>query len=119
MVMLEAVVIPHNIFLHSNVIQSGKWGAIEEEKKRLVRFEKTDTLAANAVCWMVNSAMIVVAESVFFRHGVHVDSLEQASATLRPLAGRFAGFQFALALLAAGISSSTTSEGQSEDYRAR
>jgi manganese transport protein len=83
MVMLEAVVIPHNIFLHSNVIQSGKWGAIEEEKKRLVRFEKTDTLAANAVCWLVNSAMIVVA------------------------------------LLAAGISSSTTSEGQSEDYRAR
>jgi manganese transport protein len=107
--MLGAVVMPHNIFLHSNVIQSRKWGAIEEEKKRLIRFEKTDTFAAMAVGWLVNSAMIVVAASVFFRHGVHVDSLEQASATLRPLAGHFAGFLFALALLAAGISSSITS----------
>jgi len=107
--MLGAVVMPHNIFLHSNVIQSRKWGATEEEKKRLIWFEKIDTLAAMGVGWMVNSAMIIVAASVFFRHGVHVDSLEQASATLRPLAGRFAGFLFAVALLAAGISSSTTS----------
>jgi manganese transport protein len=107
--MLGAVVMPHNIFLHSNVIQSRKWGATEEEKKRLIRFERMDTLTAMGVGWLVNSAMIIVAASVFFRHGVHVDSLEQASATLRPLAGRFAGFLFALALLAAGISSSTTS----------
>jgi len=107
--MLGAVVMPHNIFLHSNVIQSRKWGAAEEEKKRLIRFEKIDTLAAMGVGWMVNSSMIIVAASVFFRHGVHVDSLERASATLRPLAGRFAGFLFAVALLAAGISSSTTS----------
>jgi len=56
--MLGAVVMPHNIFLHSNVIQSRKWGATEEEKKRLIRFEKTDTLAAMTVGWMVNSAMI-------------------------------------------------------------
>jgi manganese transport protein len=107
--MLGAVVMPHNIFLHSNVIQSRKWGGTEEEKKRLIRFEKLDTLTAMGVGWLVNSAMIIVAASVFFRHGVHVDSLEQASATLRPLAGRFAGFLFAVALLAAGISSSTTS----------
>ena len=53
--------------------------------------------------------MIVVAASVFFRNEVHVDSLEQASATLRPLAGSLAGLLFAIALLAAGISSSTTS----------
>jgi manganese transport protein len=107
--MLGAVVMPHNVFLHSNVIQSRKWGATEEEKRRLIRFEKLDTLTAMGVGWMVNSAMIIVAAAVFFRHGVHVDSLEQASATLRPLAGRFAGFLFAIALLAAGISSSTTS----------
>jgi manganese transport protein len=107
--MLGAVVMPHNVFLHSNVIQSRKWGTTEEEKRPLIRFEKLDTLTAMGVGWLVNSAMIIVAAAVFFRHGVHVDSLEQASATLRPLAGRFAGFLFALALLAAGISSSTTS----------
>jgi manganese transport protein len=107
--MLGAVVMPHNIFLHSNVIQSRKWGATAEEKKRLIRYEKTDTLSAMIVGWLVNSAMIIVAAAVFFRNGIHVDSLEQASATLRPLAGQAAGFLFALALLAAGISSSTTS----------
>jgi manganese transport protein len=107
--MLGAVVMPHNIFLHSNVIQSRKWGTTPEEKKRLIRFERTDTLTAMGVGWLVNSSMIIVAAAVFFRHGVHVGSLEQASATLRPLAGRFSGFLFALALLAAGISSSTTS----------
>jgi manganese transport protein len=107
--MLGAVVMPHNIFLHSNVIQSRKWGTTPEEKKRLIRFEQTDTLTAMGVGWMVNSSMIIVAASVFYRHGVHVSSLEQASAMLRPLAGRFAGFLFSLALLAAGISSSTTS----------
>ena len=107
--MLGAVVMPHNIFLHSNVIQSRKWGTTPEEKKRLIRFERTDTLTAMGVGWMVNSSMIIVAASVFYRHGVHVSSLEQASAMLRPLAGRFAGFLFSLALLAAGISSSTTS----------
>jgi manganese transport protein len=107
--MLGAVVMPHNIFLHSNVIQSRKWGANYEEKKRLIRFERIDTLTAMGVGWMVNSSMIIVAASVFFRHGVHVNSLEQASAMLRPLAGPFAGFLFSLALLAAGISSSTTS----------
>jgi manganese transport protein len=107
--MLGAVVMPHNIFLHSNVIQSRKWGVTQEEKKRLIRFERTDTFTAMGVGWMVNSSMIIVAASVFYRHGVHVDSLEQASAMLRPLAGPFAGFLFSLALLAAGISSSTTS----------
>jgi manganese transport protein len=62
-----------------------------------------------AAGWLVNSAMIVVAASEFFRNGLHVDSLEQASATLRPLAGNLAEVLFAVALLAAGISSSITS----------
>ncbi|TFG63194.1 MAG: hypothetical protein E4H36_06220 [Spirochaetales bacterium] len=107
--MLGAVVMPHNIFLHSNVIQSREWGDNEEEKRKLIRFGRVDTFAAMGVGWVVNSSMIIVAAAVFFRHGVHVESLEQASATLHPLAGRFAGILFAIALLAAGISSSTTS----------
>jgi manganese transport protein len=107
--MLGAVVMPHNIFLHSNVIQSRKWGVNQQEKKRLIRFERIDTLTAMGVGWLVNSSMIIVAASVFHRHGVPVGSLEQASAMLRPLAGPFSGFLFSLALLAAGISSSTTS----------
>lgn len=107
--MLGAVVMPHNIFLHSNVIQSRKWGKTEEEKKRLLKFGKIDTITAMGLGWAVNSAMIIVAAAVFYRNGIYVDSLRQASDTLRPLAGNLAGFLFALALLAAGISSSITS----------
>ncbi len=109
MAILGAVVMPHNIFLHSNVIHSRKWGISETEKKSLLRFEKIDTLSAMLLGWMVNSAMIIVAAAVFSRHHVLVDSIEQASATLKPLAGPLAGFLFAVALVFAGIGSSVTS----------
>jgi len=107
--MLGAVVMPHNIFLHSNVIHSRKWGKTEEKKKSLTIFEKIDTSTAMLLGWAINSAMIIVAVSVFFKNGVIVNSLQQASLTLTPLAGRLAGVLFAIALLFAGISSSITS----------
>ncbi len=106
---LGAVVMPHNIFLHSNVIHSRKWGSSEEEKKSQLYYEKIDTTAAMVMGWVVNSAMIIVAAAVFARHGITVDSIEQASETLRPLAGPLAGFLFALALVFAGVGSSVTS----------
>jgi manganese transport protein len=106
---LGAVVMPHNVFLHSNVIHSRKWGITDEEKKVLLRYEKIDTLFAMTLGWVVNSAMIVVAAAVFYQHGVRVESIEQASATLKPLAGAFAGLLFAVALVFAGVGSSITS----------
>ena len=109
MAILGAVVMPHNIFLHSNVIHSRKWGISEDEKVALLRYEKVDTLSAMLLGWVVNSAMIIVAAAVFSRHGIAVDSIEQASATLRPLAGPLAGLLFAIALVFAGVGSSVTS----------
>lgn len=109
MAILGAVVMPHNIFLHSNVIHSRDWGSTEDEKLELLRFEKLDTTVAMVLGWLVNSAMIVVAAAVFFRNGVEVTSIEQASATLVPLAGPLAGLLFAVALVFAGIGSSVTS----------
>jgi manganese transport protein len=109
MAILGAVVMPHNIFLHSNVIHSRKWGISESEKMALLHYEKTDTLCAMLLGWVVNSAMIIVAAAVFFRHNVLVDSIEQASITLKPLAGPLAGFLFAVALVFAGVGSSITS----------
>ncbi len=106
---LGAVVMPHNIFLHSNVIHSRKWGMTEEEKKKMVKFEKIDTSLAMLLGWIVNSAMIIVAAAVFFKNGIIVNSIHQAAQTLVPLAGHLAGFLFALALVSAGISSSITS----------
>jgi manganese transport protein len=109
MAILGAVVMPHNIFLHSNVIHSRKWGISEDEKMALLHYEKIDTLSAMLLGWVVNSAMIIVAAAVFCRHRVVVESIEQASATLKPLAGPLAGLLFAVALVFAGVGSSVTS----------
>lgn len=109
MAILGAIVMPHNIFLHSNVIHSRKWGISEREKMAVLRYEMVDTLVAMLSGWVVNSAMIIVAAAVFYRHGVSVSSIEEASLTLRPLAGPLAGFLFAVALVLAGVGSSVTS----------
>jgi manganese transport protein len=109
MAILGAVVMPHNIFLHSNVIHSREWGISDSEKMGLLRFEKLDTTFAMLMGWLVNSAMIIVAAAVFARHNITVDSIEQASELLKPLAGPLAGFLFALALVFAGVGSSVTS----------
>jgi manganese transport protein len=106
---LGAIVMPHNIYLHSNVIQSREWDVAPEHRRRLLNFELIDTTLAMGMGWLVNSAMIIVAAAVFWSEGVEVTSIEQASETLEPLVGPLAQFLFGLALLAAGLSSSITS----------
>ncbi|MEI6846793.1 MAG: Nramp family divalent metal transporter [Chlorobiaceae bacterium] len=109
MALLGAVVMPHNIFLHSNVIHSRKWGISEEEKMALLQYEKIDTFFAMLLGWVVNASMIIVVASVFFQNHVQVNSIEQASATLKPLAGPLAGLLFTVALVLSGVGSSMTS----------
>jgi manganese transport protein len=109
MSVLGAVVMPHNLFLHSEVIQSRQWnlqgeGVIQKQLK----FEYADTLVAMLVGWAINSTMILVAASVFHTYGVVVTELPQAQATLKPLLGNAAAVIFALALLFSGFSSSIT-----------
>ncbi|MBI5454815.1 MAG: Nramp family divalent metal transporter [Deltaproteobacteria bacterium] len=107
--MLGAVIMPHNIYLHSEVIQKRNWTAeTEERKRRLLRYEFLDTLLAMGTGWMINSAMVIVAAAVFFKNGVLVRDVVQAADTLRPLAGDLAEILFAVALICAGISSSIT-----------
>jgi len=108
MAILGALVMPHNIFLHSNIIHSRKIGISDAEKKEHLRYEKIDTMLAMGLGWVVNSAMIIVAAAVFFQNHIPVTTIEQASVTLKPLAGPFAGLLFAVALLFSGISSSIT-----------
>lgn len=107
--MLGAVVMPHNLYLHSEVIQKRNWSASTSERKRqLLRYEFLDTLLAMGAGWMINSAMVIVAAAVFYRHGVLVNDVAQAAETLKPLAGDLANLLFGVALLCAGISSSIT-----------
>ena len=110
MSVLGAVVMPHNLFLHSEVIQSHEYHKGEESsmKKRL-KYEFYDTLFSMLVGWAINSAMILLAAATFFKSGTPVEELQQAKLLLDPLLGNAAGIIFALALLMAGISSTITS----------
>lgn len=109
MSILGSVVMPHNIFLHSEVIQSRQWNLEGEDViKKQLKYEFTDTLTAMLAGWAINSAMIIVAASVFYASGTVVSELSQAQATLKPLIGSAAAAVFALALLFAGISSLIT-----------
>jgi manganese transport protein len=106
---LGAVIMPHNMYLHSEVIQSKQQGEQSDANtRRSLRYEFLDTLVAMLIGMAINAAMIIVAAAVFHKHGVHVTELAQASVTLRPLVGRFASLVFGIALLLAGISSSMT-----------
>ncbi|NTW68810.1 MAG: Nramp family divalent metal transporter [Chlorobiaceae bacterium] len=109
MAILGALVMPHNIFLHSNVIHSREWGISEREKMELLRYEKMDTISAMTLGWIVNSSMIIVASAVFFQNHLAIHTIEEASATLKPLAGPLAGVLFAIALVFSGVGSSMTS----------
>ncbi len=110
MSVLGAVVMPHNLFLHSEIVQSreiNKKGAGDIE--RALRYEFFDTLFSMIVGWAINSAMILLAAATFYKSGTEVTDLAQAKALLTPLLGGNAGNIFALALLLAGISSTITS----------
>lgn len=110
MSVLGAVVMPHNLFLHSEVIQSHEYNKQDDAavQKRL-KYEFYDTLFSMLVGWAINSAMILLAAATFFQTGTPVEELQQAQSLLTPLLGQAAGVVFALALLMAGISSTVTS----------
>lgn len=109
MSILGSVVMPHNLFLHSEVIQSKKWNLKEETViKKQFRYELMDTFYSMMIGWAINSAMIIVAAATFYIHNVKVTDLTQAEQMLRPIAGNFASLIFALSLLFAGISSTAT-----------
>lgn len=106
---LGAVVMPHNLFLHSEVIQSqhfeGKGDAVIQER---LSHEFVDTLLSMIIGWAINSAMVILAASTFFSAGIQIDDLALAASTLEPMLGPAARIIFALALLFAGLSSSVT-----------
>jgi manganese transport protein len=109
MSVLGAVVMPHNLFLHSEIIQSRQWNLDSPSIiHRQLKYEFLDTLFSMIVGFAVNSAMILLAAAVFFHHGVPVDALEQAQQLLAPLVGGSASLIFAISLLMAGLASSVT-----------
>ena len=110
MSVLGAVVMPHNLFLHSEVVQSREYNKEDEQAiKKHLKYEFYDTLLSMGIGWAINSAMILLAAATFFKSGIQVEELQQAKSLLEPLLGNSAAVVFALALLMAGISSTITS----------
>lgn len=110
MSVLGAVVMPHNLFLHSEVVQSREYNKQDDASiRKLLKYEFYDTLFSMGVGWAINSAMILLAAATFFVSRTSVEELQQAKSLLDPLLGSQAGTVFALALLMAGISSTVTS----------
>ncbi len=106
---LGAVVMPHNLFLHSEVIQSRQWNLKDEAViDRQLKYEFADTLISMVVGWAINAALIILAAATFFAQGTKATELQDASATLAPLLGNYAALVFAIALLCAGFASSIT-----------
>jgi manganese transport protein len=110
MSLLGAVVMPHNIFLHSEVIQSRQWNLTDDKIiKKQLKFEFFDTLLSMIVGWAINSAMILLAAATFFKTSTPVTELQQAHQLLDPLLANHAAVVFAVALLFSGTASTITS----------
>ena len=109
MSLLGAVVMPHNLFLHSEIIQSRQWNLADRAvMKRQLDYEFLDTLFSMLIGWVINSAIIILAVATFHVKGTVVEDLPQAGALLKPLLGDLAATVFACALLFSGIASSIT-----------
>jgi manganese transport protein len=103
-----ATVMPHVIFLHSALTQGRVAAETADQAKRLVRFELADVGIAMTIAGLVNAAMLIMAASTFWVHGLtKVASIEEAHTTLAPLLGPASSVVFAVSLLASGLSSST------------
>jgi manganese transport protein len=108
--MLGATVMPHNLYLHSSIVQSRRYKRTPEGKREAVQMANVDSALALTVALFVNAAILIVAAAVFHRSGhFEVAAIEDAYKLLSPLVGVVgASTLFAVALLASGQNSSIT-----------
>src|SRR3989440_6265902 len=105
---LGATVMPHVIYLHSALMQNRIRPQNDEQARTLMRYTQIDVVLAMSLAGLINMAMLITAASAFYKSGLlHVESLETAHRTLKPILGGASSTLFALALLASGLSSST------------
>jgi manganese transport protein len=108
--MLGATVMPHNLYLHSSIVQSRRYKRTPEGKREAIKMANIDSALALTIALFVNAAILVVAAAAFHRSGhFEVAAIEDAYKLLSPLVGAtFASTLFAVALLASGQNSSIT-----------
>jgi manganese transport protein len=106
---IGATVMPHNLYLHSALVQTRKIERTDTGIKQAIKFNRIDTTIALNVAFLVNAAILILAATVFFKTGnSHVAEIKEAHRLLPGFLGNTAPILFALALIAAGQSSTVT-----------
>ena len=106
---IGATVMPHNLYLHSSLVQTRKIERTAPEIKKAIKFNIIDSVIALNLALFVNAAILILAAASFNKNGLQVTGIEQAHELLTPLMGTgLAAILFAVALIAAGQSSTIT-----------
>ena len=107
---LGATVMPHNLYLHTGIVQTRAYDTDERGKKDAIRFAVLDSTLALGLALLVNAAILILAAGAFFDRGQGVvEDLSVAHSLLAPLLGAsIAPVLFAIALLASGLASTVT-----------
>jgi manganese transport protein len=106
---IGATVMPHNLYLHSALVQTRKFNRTDFGIRQALKFNNIDTAVALNIAFLVNAAILILAATVFFKTGnSHVAEIKEAHKLLPGFLGSFAPMLFAIALIAAGQSSTIT-----------
>ena len=106
---LGATVMPHNLYLHSSIVQTRRYEETAAGKREAVRFAFLDSTIALSMALFINAAILILAAATFHTSGnTHVAEIQDAHKLLTPLLGGAASTVFALALLASGQNSTLT-----------
>lgn len=106
---LGATVMPHNLYLHSSIVQTRRFTLNDAGRAHAIRWATIDSTVALMLALFVNAAILIVAAAAFHAHGKEVTEINQAYDLLSPLLGAgIASVLFAVALLASGLNSTVT-----------
>ena len=106
---LGATVMPHNLYLHSSIVQTRRYEETADGKREAVRFAFLDSTIALTFAFFINAAILIIAAATFHTNGhPEIAEIQDAHKLLTPLLGAGASTAFALALLASGQNSTLT-----------
>lgn len=106
---LGATVMPHNLYLHSSIIQSRQYKRDEAGRREAVRYARLDSVFSLTIAFIINSAILILGAAAFYGNGLQVSEIEGAYELLSPTLGvGIASTLFAVALLASGQNSTIT-----------
>jgi manganese transport protein len=106
---LGATVMPHNLYLHSSIVQTRAYGSSLQDKKEAIHYATLDSTIALIFAFSINASILILAAAAFYPQGYIVEDIEQAHQLLHPLLGSvLAPMLFALALVCCGLNSTVT-----------